>query len=86
MITVKIIVFFFKVKLFDSYFFGELKIPVLLLPPKSSLWNEDSRFNSRNREKTSIHTKTSVRFSLSGHWFEGPRILGLKSNGEKIFS
>jgi hypothetical protein len=41
MITVKIIVFFFKVKLFDSYFFGELKIPVLLLPPKSSLWNED---------------------------------------------
>ena len=53
MIIVKITVFFFKVKLFDSYFFGELKIPVLLLPPKSPLWNEDSRFHSRNREKTS---------------------------------
>ena len=34
MIIDKITVLFFKVKLIDSYFFGELKIPVLLFPPK----------------------------------------------------
>jgi hypothetical protein len=34
MIVDKITVLFFKVKLIDSYFFGELKISVLLFPPK----------------------------------------------------
>jgi len=87
MIVDKITVLFFKVKLIDSYyvFGGGSKFPCFCFPQKAyrerRLW-----FHSRNRKKPRILTNNSARFYLSGHWFDGPRILVFESNRGKIFT